>query len=140
MEGLDKEVCRRFPLAEAALRMLDYVCREEFLQVVFAKHHGRSYEDLLTFAMVVRLVNISRLALTPAVRKSPLPAAFAIPGQGKPAARLGFRANSGTMGRLSPREPSGGGCRGGQRAGASGAGASPEVNPRVFHGAAGNWP
>jgi len=57
MEGFDKEVCRRLPLAEAALRMLDYVCQEEFLQAVFAKHHGRSYEDLLTFAMVVRLVS-----------------------------------------------------------------------------------
>ena len=32
MEGFDKEVCRRLPLAEAALRMLDYVCQEEFLQ------------------------------------------------------------------------------------------------------------
>ena len=52
MEGFDKEVCRRLPLAEAALRMLDYVCQEEFLQEVFAKHHGRSYEDLITFAMM----------------------------------------------------------------------------------------
>jgi len=57
MEGFDKEVCRRLPLAEAALRMLDYVCQEEFLQEVFAKHHGRSYEDLITFAMMVRLVS-----------------------------------------------------------------------------------
>jgi len=57
MEGFDKEVCRRLPLAEAALRMLDYVCQEEFLQAVFAKHHGRSYEDLLTFSMLVRLVS-----------------------------------------------------------------------------------
>ena len=32
MEGFDKEVCRRLPLAEAALRMLDYVCQEEFLE------------------------------------------------------------------------------------------------------------
>jgi IS4 transposase len=56
MEGFDKEVCRRLPLAEAALRMLDYVCQEEFLQTVFAKHHGRSYEDLLTFGTLVQLV------------------------------------------------------------------------------------
>jgi IS4 transposase len=56
MEDFDKEVCRRLPLAEAALRMLDYVCREEFLEAVFARHHGRSYEDVLTFAMLVRLV------------------------------------------------------------------------------------
>ena len=57
MEGFDKEVCRRLPLAEAALRMLDYVCQEEFLQGVFARHHGRSYEDVLTFATLVRLVS-----------------------------------------------------------------------------------
>ena len=57
MEGFDKEVCRRLPLAEAALRMLDYVCQEEFLEAVFAKHHGRSYEDLITFTMMVRLVS-----------------------------------------------------------------------------------
>jgi IS4 transposase len=56
MEGFDKEVCRRLPLAEAALRMLDYVCQEEFLEEVFAQHRGRSYEDVLTFSMLVRLV------------------------------------------------------------------------------------
>lgn len=56
MEGFDKEVCRRLPLAEAALRMLDYVCREDFLETVFAAHRGRSYEDVLTFATLVRLV------------------------------------------------------------------------------------
>jgi hypothetical protein len=57
MEGFDKEVCRRLPLAEAALRMLDYVCQEEFLKGVFARHHGRSYEDVLSFPMLVRLVS-----------------------------------------------------------------------------------
>jgi IS4 transposase len=56
MEGFDKEVCRRLPLAEAALRMLDYVCHEEFLEGVFTRHHGRSYEDVLKFATLVRLV------------------------------------------------------------------------------------
>ncbi|MCY2992905.1 MAG: hypothetical protein NTY19_34240 [Planctomycetota bacterium] len=42
MEGFDKEVCRRLPLAEVALRILDYVCQEEFLEAVFVRHHGRS--------------------------------------------------------------------------------------------------
>ena len=56
MEGFDKEVCRRLPLAEAALRMLDYVCQGDFLQAVFAEHRGRSYEDVLTFATLVHLV------------------------------------------------------------------------------------
>lgn len=57
MEGFDKEVGRRLPLAEAALRMLDYICQEEFLAAVFARHHGRSYEDVLTFTTLVRLVS-----------------------------------------------------------------------------------
>lgn len=57
MEVFDKEVCRRLPLAEATLRMLDYVCQEEFLKAVFAQHHGRSYEDVISFATLVRLVS-----------------------------------------------------------------------------------
>ena len=56
MEGFDMEVCRRLPLAEAALRMLDYVCREDFLAEVFTQHRGRSYQDVLTFATLVHLV------------------------------------------------------------------------------------
>jgi hypothetical protein len=57
MEGFAKEVCRRLPLAEAALRMLDYVCQEEFLERVFAQHHGRSYEDVISFSLLVRLMS-----------------------------------------------------------------------------------
>lgn len=57
MEGFGKEVCRRLPLAEAALRMLDYVCQEEFLEAVFAQHHGRSYQDVITFASLVQLMS-----------------------------------------------------------------------------------
>jgi len=57
MEGFDKEVCRRLPLAEATLRMLDYVLQEEFLERVFDKHHGRAYEDVLTFTVLVQLVS-----------------------------------------------------------------------------------
>jgi hypothetical protein len=57
MEGFDQEVCRRLPLAEAAMRMLDYVCNEEFLKSVFAEHHGRSYEDVITFAVLVQLMS-----------------------------------------------------------------------------------
>jgi hypothetical protein len=70
MEGFDKEVCRRLPLAEAALRMLDYVCREEFLEAVFARHHGRSYEDVLTFATLVRLVSDALLEYEGSARQA----------------------------------------------------------------------
>ena len=75
MEGFDKEVCRRLPLAEAALRFLDYVCQEEFLEAVFVRHHGRSYEDVLTFATLVQLVSDALLEYEGSGRQ-----AFASPG------------------------------------------------------------
>ena len=40
MEGFDKEVCRRLPLAEGVLRLFDYVCQGEFLEQVFQRHRG----------------------------------------------------------------------------------------------------
>ena len=70
MEGFDKEVCRRLPLAEAALRMLDYVCQEEFLKEVFARHRGRSYEDLITFGTLVRLLSDALLEYEGSGRQS----------------------------------------------------------------------
>ena len=57
MDGFDKEVCRRLLLAEAALRILDYVCQEEFPEAILVRHHGRSDADVLTFATLVRLVS-----------------------------------------------------------------------------------
>ena len=75
MEGFDKEVCRRLPLAEAALRILDYVCQEEFLEAVFVRHHGRSYEDVLAFATLVQLVSDALLEYEGSGRQ-----AFASPG------------------------------------------------------------
>src|SRR5512140_1643061 len=57
MEGFDKEVCKRLPLAEATLRMLDYVCQPQFLERVFVRHHGRSYEDVISFVTLVQLVS-----------------------------------------------------------------------------------
>jgi hypothetical protein len=57
MEDFDKEVCRRLPLAEAALRMLDYALSEGFLETVFKQHRGRSYEDMITFAALVHLMS-----------------------------------------------------------------------------------
>jgi IS4 transposase len=57
MEGFDQEVCRRLPLAEAAMRMLDYVCNPEFLKAVFEQHRGRSYEDVIKFATLVELMS-----------------------------------------------------------------------------------
>ncbi len=70
MEGLDKEVCRRLPLAEAVLRMLDVVCREEFLQEVFERHRERSYEEVITFPVLVHLIADALLQHNGSGRKS----------------------------------------------------------------------
>lgn len=52
----DLEVARRLPLADATLRILDYVCDQDFLSGVFSRYRGRSYEDVLTFPQLVRLL------------------------------------------------------------------------------------
>jgi hypothetical protein len=61
MEGFDKEVCRRLPLAEAVLRILDYVYQEEFLEEIFDRYRGRSYEDIIGFPLLVQLISDSLL-------------------------------------------------------------------------------
>ncbi len=52
----DLEACRRLPLADAALRLLEYATDEDFLTTVFQRHRGRSYEGAITFPLFVRLV------------------------------------------------------------------------------------
>jgi Transposase DDE domain len=56
MDAFNKKVLSRLPLAEAAMRCWQWVCGGEFLQQVFERFRGRSYEDTLTFEMIVRLV------------------------------------------------------------------------------------
>lgn len=56
MDGFDKEVCKRLPLGEAVLRLFDFVCQEEFLQDVFDRHRGRSYESVISFPLFVQLI------------------------------------------------------------------------------------
>jgi hypothetical protein len=56
MEGFIREVASRLPLAEAVLRLFDFVCRDEFLNDVFRCHRGRSYENVLSFPTMVRLI------------------------------------------------------------------------------------
>jgi Transposase DDE domain len=43
-------------LADASLRLLDFVTDDAFLQGVFQRHHGRSYERTISFPLFVRLV------------------------------------------------------------------------------------
>src|SRR3954463_2559390 len=56
MQAFEREVCQRLPLADAVLRLLDYVSADDFLDSVFARHHGRSYEDVLSFPLFVHLI------------------------------------------------------------------------------------
>jgi hypothetical protein len=56
MEGFDKEVCKRLPLGEASLRLFDFISQEEFLQDVFERYRGRSYEDIIGFPLFVQLI------------------------------------------------------------------------------------
>jgi Transposase DDE domain len=54
--AFDLEVCRRLPLADASLRLLDFVTEDDFLNGVYARHRGRSYERAISFPLLVRLV------------------------------------------------------------------------------------
>ncbi len=54
--AFDREVCSRLPLAEASLRLLDFVTQDDFLNGVFERHRGRSYEDVITFPLFVHLI------------------------------------------------------------------------------------
>jgi hypothetical protein len=56
MDGFDKEVLRRLPLAAAALSLFNYVLNEPFLDQLFAEHRGRGYEALLSFPTFVSLI------------------------------------------------------------------------------------
>jgi hypothetical protein len=52
----DLEASRRLPLADAVLRLLDYVLEDEFLAGVFDQHRGRSYEGTISFPLFVHLI------------------------------------------------------------------------------------
>lgn len=54
--AFDLEACRRLPLADAALRLLDFATDDAFLDGVFARHRGRSYESTIAFPTFVHLI------------------------------------------------------------------------------------
>jgi Transposase DDE domain len=56
MDGFDKEVLRRVPLAHATLSLFSYTLNEPFLDEIFRKHRRRGYEALLKFPTLVRLI------------------------------------------------------------------------------------
>lgn len=54
--AFELEACRRLPLADAALRLLDYAIGDDFLDDVFRRHRGRSYEGVIHFSTFVHLI------------------------------------------------------------------------------------
>ena len=52
----DLETCSRLPLADAVLRLLDYATDDDFLNGVFERHHGRSYQRTISFPLFVHLL------------------------------------------------------------------------------------
>jgi hypothetical protein len=56
MDDFEREACRRLPLAEASLRLLDYVTHDDLLASVFREHHGPAYEKKISFPLFVHLI------------------------------------------------------------------------------------
>ena len=56
MDDFGHEALRRLPLAEAALRVWAWISNKPFLDGVFQRHRGRSYEKILTFPVMVYLI------------------------------------------------------------------------------------
>lgn len=54
--SLDTEVCRRLPLADAALHLLNYVAAPAFLADLFDRYRQRAYERQISFADLVYLL------------------------------------------------------------------------------------
>jgi Transposase DDE domain len=54
--SFDTEVCRRLPLADATLHMLDFVADLSFLADLFDRYRGRSYQKQISFADLVYLL------------------------------------------------------------------------------------
>ena len=55
-EPFVRRIVDGLPLAEAVLTLQQYVLQPAFLHDLYAEHRGRSYEDTLTFPMVVQLI------------------------------------------------------------------------------------
>ena len=70
MDGLFKSVVRRLPLAEAVLRSLEFVCHSDFLEQVFQRYRGRSYEKIISFTLFVQLIADSLVEFDGSGRKS----------------------------------------------------------------------
>lgn len=51
-----EKVCQRLPLADAVLRLGQFVLSDEDLNDIFQQHRGRSYERVISFSLFVNLI------------------------------------------------------------------------------------
>ena len=56
MDGFALEALARMPLAEAVLRVWQWMADEEYLENLFEQYRGRSYKRLLSFPVLVQLI------------------------------------------------------------------------------------
>lgn len=52
-----RDVANQLPLAEAVLRLFDHITQDDFLDGVFGKYRGRSYESAISFPLFVHLIS-----------------------------------------------------------------------------------
>jgi hypothetical protein len=56
--SFDADVCRRLPLADATLHLLDFVADDAFLADLFDRHRGRCYERRIGFPDLVESLTV----------------------------------------------------------------------------------
>ena len=70
MDGFEREVLARLPLADATLRVLAHTCQDDFVDEVFDEHRGRGYERDLKFSSLVDLIGDALLLHQGSARKA----------------------------------------------------------------------
>src|SRR5438445_7652565 len=56
MNGFERELMRRSPLAACVLETCDFIFDDTFLRSIWDEHRGRCYEDVLKFQDFLRLM------------------------------------------------------------------------------------
>ncbi len=70
MDGFQKELLDRLPLAEAVWTLFRFVAGPEVLDDLFERHRGRAYQDAISFSLLVSLVSDALLIHSGSGRRS----------------------------------------------------------------------
>lgn len=84
MDGFERELLARLPLAEAALLLLSHLFEERFLDRLYDEHRGRGYERGLTFPVLLTLLTDALLRHGGSARRSMAGTREAAAGGGLP--------------------------------------------------------